>query len=276
MSATGDRNGSDATYTMGYTETFLQLLDRRSASSCAAYLLPHLRAGMRLLDFGCGPGSISVGLAEAVRPGTLHGVDIEASQIGIAEAAARDGGHTNTAFRTGDVTALPFEDDYFDAAHGHAVLMHVPDTHTALAEVRRVLKPGGWLGCRELIGQSSFFEPDVDDLNGAWTAYAQLLASNGGHPQMGRQLKGTFEAAGFAEVRVGAEFEYFDSTADVAFFHGFATGWFCSGETVEAAVKRGVADRSRFDGWRRALDRWKAARGAVAAIAWGHAVGRKP
>ena len=56
-------------YTMGYSAEFLQMLDRRNAQTHAAYLLPHLRSGMRVLDFGCGPGTITVGLAAAVQPG---------------------------------------------------------------------------------------------------------------------------------------------------------------------------------------------------------------
>ena len=112
-------------YTMGYDENFQQLLRRRSAGSHAAYLLPHLKPGHRVLDFGCGPGTISVGLAKAIEPGELHGIDMEESQINIARAAAQAGGHANATFHVGDVTALPFEDNSFDAAHCHAVLMHV-------------------------------------------------------------------------------------------------------------------------------------------------------
>ena len=98
---------------------------------------------MRVLDFGCGPGTISVGLAMAVDPGELHGIDMEKSQIGLARAAAEAGGHANATFHVGDVTDLPFEDGYFDAAHCHAVLMHVPDTADVLSEVKRVLKARG-------------------------------------------------------------------------------------------------------------------------------------
>ena len=59
-------------YTMGYSPEFLQLLDRRNADTHAAHLLPRLRSGMRLLDFGCGPGTLTVGLAAAVHPGEVH------------------------------------------------------------------------------------------------------------------------------------------------------------------------------------------------------------
>ena len=129
-------------YTMGYNEEFRQLLDRRSAATHAAHLLPHLQPGMRVLDLGCGPGTISVGLAEAVAPGELLGIDLEESQVAMARGAAEAGGHGNATFHVGDATDLPFEDDEFDAVHCHAVLMHIPDTGAALAEVRRVLKPG--------------------------------------------------------------------------------------------------------------------------------------
>ena len=275
MPETDGRDTADSTYTMGYTQEFLQLLERRSAQSSAAHLLPHLRPGMRLLDFGCGPGTISVGLAEAVQPGVLHGMDMEASQIEIARAAALAGGHDNMELRTGDVTDMPFDDGFFDVAHCNAVLMHVPDTQAVLAEVKRVLKPGGLLACRELIKSSCFFEPGVDDLNSGWDTFGDLLAANGGHPQMGRQLKRVFQEAGFADIEVGAEFESFASAEDVAFFHRFALEWFCSEETVEAAVHLGVADRQQFDGYRRALGRWKEESGAAAAIGWGYGLARK-
>ena len=64
------------------------MLDQRSAESHAAYLLPHLKPGHRVLDFGCGPGTISVGLVRTVDPGEVHGIDMEESQIALARAAA--------------------------------------------------------------------------------------------------------------------------------------------------------------------------------------------
>ena len=276
MNESQTRKARATSYTMGYSDEFQQMLRRRSAQTNAAYLLPHLKPGMKVLDFGCGPGTISVGLAKAVEPGELHGIDMEASQIEIARAAASAGGHDNMVLRTGDVTGLPFADDYFDVAHGHAVLNHVPDTRAVLAEVKRVLKPGGLLASRELICDSSFLEPPSGGLSGGWDTFSNLLAANGGHPQMGKQLKRVFLEAGYNDIRTGLTFEYFGSAEDVAFYHGFASNWFCSATTIDAAVKHGLATREQFDGWREALARWREEPGAIAALAWGEALGRKP
>ena len=264
------------TYTMGYSDEFRQLLDRRSAETHAAYLLPRLEPGMRVLDFGCGPGTITVGLAKLVEPGEVHGVDMEESQIEIARAAAAAGGHDNVAFHFGNILDLPFEDSSFDVAHCHAVLMHVPDVRAALAEVKRVLKPGGIVAGREMIVSSSFVEPDLGGLNEAWGTFSKLLAANGGHPEMGRQLKGALLGAGFADLWTSAAFEPFSAPGDVAFLHGFVIDWFLSPTVIEAATKYGLTTREEFDAFRRLLDEWKERPDAFAAFAWGEAVGHKP
>lgn len=266
----------EPTYTMGYGEEFRQVLERRSAATHASHLLPRLQPGMRVLDFGCGPGTISLGLADAVAPGELHGIDMEESQVEMAVAAARAGGHENASFRTGDVTKLPFEDDSFDAAHCNAVLMHVPGTETALAEVMRVLKPGGLLSAQDLITDSSFLEPTFGNLDGAWTTFAKLLAGNGGHPQMGKEAKAVLQKAGFADVEAHAFFELFHTEADRMFFHGFITQWFFSPEVVAAASKHGLATQQELDGWASSLEKWKNHSAGCAAFAWGGALGRKP
>ena len=104
-------------YTMGYSEEFMEALRRYTAESNAAHLLPLLRPGLRALDFGCGPGTISVGLAKAVHPVEMHGVDMEESQVELARAVAWSQGQGNAIFHLGDVTDLRFGDNFFDMAH---------------------------------------------------------------------------------------------------------------------------------------------------------------
>ena len=271
-----EQNDASQTYTMGYSEEFRQLLNRRSLETHATHLIPHLKPGMKVLDFGCGPGTMTVGLARAVEPGEVHGIDIEESQVDLARAAAEAGGHSNAHFHVGDVTDLPFEDNSFDAAHCHAVLMHVPDTAKTLSEVRRVLKPGGVISSREVIVGSCFLEPGHEDTLGAWETFARLLAGNGGHPQMGKELKQAFLDAGFTGTRTTASFDSFGGTDDVAFLHRFICDWFFSPQVTAALTTYGLATEDQLAGWRAAIDGWKDMPGAFGALAFGEAVAMKP
>ena len=60
----------------------------------------------------------------------------------------------------------------------------------------------------------------------------------------------------------------------MAFYHGFASGWFFSPETVKATLKHGLATREQLDEWRRQLDDWKDAPGAFACLAFGECLAR--
>ena len=265
-----------AEYTMGYSDEFLRLLRRRNVERDCSYLLSHLKPGLDVLDFGCGPGTLSVGLARLVEPGTLRGVDIEESQIAIAQSAAQSGGHDNAAFQVADVADLPFEDDSFDIAHCHTVLTHVPDTQAALSEVRRVLKPGGIIAGRELITSSCFVEPDLGNFEEAWNVFASLLSGNGGHPNMGRELKNSFIEAGFANPRVTSSFETYAELEDIAFLHSFIVGWFFTPNIIQTATMYGLATDEQFDGWRTALDGFREHPGAMGCLAFGECIATNP
>lgn len=262
---------------MGYSEDFLRMLARRNVDKVAFHLLPLLKPGMRVLDFGCGPGTISVGLAKRVEPGELHGIDIAESQIEMAREAAKAGGHDNATFRVASVGDLPFEDGFFDAAHGHAILMHVSQLDEGLAELKRVLKPGGTLSLRELVANSNMYEPDPDGrLRQATGVFSSLLTANGGHPQLGNGLKRLLLEAGFEDVRATASFELFSDDEDRAFFQGFLSGWFLGPQMKDPALRYGFATEADVEAWAETLKTWRAHPGGFAAFAWGEAVARKP
>ena len=261
---------------MGFSENFLRILNRSSAATHAAYLLAYLRPGLRVLDFGCGPGTISVGLAEAIAPGELHGIDMEESQVSLARAAAKAAGRENAFYHVGDVTDLPFEDEFFDIAHCHNVLMHVPDTRAVLTEVKRVLKPGGIIGCREMICGSSFINPDFGILGEAWRIFEDLLEADDGHAQMGKDIKAHLIDTGFANLRVTASFTTYSTPEEVFFGHRIANRWLMSREITEAAMKYGAATQTLWDDIQIAFDEWEKHPGAFAGIAYGEAVANKP
>lgn len=263
-------------YTMGYGEEYLQALLRVSAKTHAAHLLPYLEPGLKVLDFGCGPGTISIGLAEAVAPAEVHGIDMEPSQIDLARMFARRYGRDNATFHVGDVTAMPFGDGFFDVAHCQNLLMHVPDTRAVLREVKRVLKPGGIIAGREMISASSFTHPDFEVLRKAWDMFEDLLAADEGHPQMGKDMKTHFIEAGLADIRVSASFDTFTTPDEVAFIHQIAQQWFLAPEITEAAIKYGAATETLCDQISVAYDRWKDHPGAFAAVAYGEVLAWKP
>ncbi len=263
-------------YTMGFSEQILESFKRHTAEASAAYLLPYLRPGLRVLDFGCGPGSVSVGLARAVVPGELHGVDMEESQVEMARDVAASNRQENAVFHLGDVLDLPFDDGFFDVAHCHNVLMHVPDTQAALAEVKRVLKPGGIIGCREMICESCYTYPDFGVIRRAWDMFEDLLAGDEGHPQMGKELNGHVLEAGFTNVRVTASWDVYSTPADIAFIYDVTNNWFLGAEIAEAAIKYGAATRALLNRVGEAYSRWKDTPGAVCALAFGEIVANKP
>ena len=263
-------------YTMGFSEEILEAVRRYAGAPHAAYLLPYLRPGLRVLDVGCGMGTISLVLAAAVEPGELHGVDMEESQIALARSLAESRRQRNATFHVGDVTALPFEDGFFDVAHCHNVLMHVPDTRAVLAEVKRVVRPGGIVGCREMIVDSSFTSPDYGVIGNAWDMFGDLLAADDGHPQMGRELKGHLAEAGFTNVQVSASFDLYQSPADIEFVYGMARRWFLAPERIEAAIAYGAATRELSDALAEAHARWKDDPAALVAVAHGEAIAGRP
>ena len=262
-------------YTMGYSDEFLRFLNIRRAETHAAYLLPFLKPGMRVLDVGCGPGTISVGLAAAVDPGEFIGVDSEESQVETATAAALEGGHDNARFQVADALNLPFPDNHFDALHCHAVLTHIPDTMAAITEFKRVLKPGGVFGSREMIG-TGFYEPNIGDLNESGRVFFGMLIANGGHPRVGRELRARLHEAGFTDIEANVDFESHGTPEKIAAYTSVVLGVTLGAKVAEQAIAKGIATQDEIDGWRQAVTEWQANPGAFHGGGWAVTVGHKP
>ena len=263
-------------YTMGYSDEMLETQLRATAENSAAFLLPYLTPGLRLLDFGCGPGTISVGLARAIAPGEMHGVDMEESMIELARSVTESQGQDNAIFHVGDVTDLELEDNCFDVAHCRNVLTHVPDTAAVLSEVKRVLKPGGIIACREMICESAFTHPEFGIMRRSWEMFEDLVRADDGHPQMGKEMKGHIKEAGFVDIQMSASFSIYSSPEEVAAIHRLITRWLLSPEVSEAAMKYGASTPSLVADLKVAYERWKEHPGALFSFAYGEAIAKKP
>src|SRR5688572_8059537 len=91
----GTQAGAPGAYAQRDNAAFEGQMAARTVTRDAAFLLPYLHPGMELLDAGCGPGSITVGLAEVVAPGGVVGVDLQAAQVEQARTLAAERGVTN-------------------------------------------------------------------------------------------------------------------------------------------------------------------------------------
>ena len=169
-------------YSVGYGPHAHHWHVQRNAAERANFLLPHLRPGMRLLDCGCGPGSITLGLAAVVAPGQVLGIDRERRQVERARSLAADQGQANTCFILGDLCVLPFPGTSFDAVFAHNVLEHLSDPLNTLKEMRHVLKPGGVVGVRDPDYGAGFWVPSTPLLEETSRLLLRVREQNGGSP----------------------------------------------------------------------------------------------
>jgi ubiquinone/menaquinone biosynthesis C-methylase UbiE len=221
---TGDLPMSDPTpttpgetYTWRATNVAKEVHGVRTAANVGGYFTPFLCPGMRLLDCGCGPGSITVGLAELVAPGEVIGIDANADLIAAAQANATSAGVSNVTFQTGDVYSIPFDEHSFDAVWVHAVLEHLTDPPAALHEMYRVLKPGGIIGVRELDLDSLLYAPESPAMTRFFQLWIRLTRDNGGDAQVGKKLADLLFVTEFSDVRVSATMEQYGQAVRQSF-----------------------------------------------------------
>jgi ubiquinone/menaquinone biosynthesis C-methylase UbiE len=173
------------TYTHGHAPATVRQHAQRTAEEAAAFLLPELRPGMRLLDVGCGPGSITRGLAERVAPGQVIGLDLSRETLAAArkEAAAR--GLGNIEYEEGSVYQLPFPDGSFDVVYAHQVLQHLREPAAALREMLRVLQSGGLVAIRDVDWGTVSYWPADPWIDRFIETHFKTWYRNGGEPRMG-------------------------------------------------------------------------------------------
>jgi ubiquinone/menaquinone biosynthesis C-methylase UbiE len=152
-------------------------------------LKPFLKPGMKVLDVGCGTGTITLGVAEMVKPGEVVGIDPGDGRVDTAREWAAQVSHPgNIAYQVGDSHHLDFPDNTFDVVYSHTVMHSLLDPVMALKEQNRVVKKGGWViasGVRDF----NFHHPNCPNweklyeaLSRYWVAHSEEYHASGKDP----------------------------------------------------------------------------------------------
>lgn len=243
-------------YTPGHALEAVEFMSRRTAGTHAAFALPFFLPGMRILDCGCGPGSITLGIAEKVMPGGVTGIDMGGAQLVEARERARRLG-VRAEFQEASVYDLPFQASSFDGVFSHALFEHLAHPQEALKELYRVLKPGGFIALRSPDWGGFVLQPLDPDLAQTLAAYQEMQRANGGDVYAGRKLPAWLSEAGFKYVVPSASYEIYPSAALIAEYLA---------QQFDAAGQATHAQRLRT---------WAALSGAIFAQSWFEAVGWK-
>jgi SAM-dependent methyltransferase len=258
-------------YTYAATPGFDALMTTRTATREAAFFLPHLRPGMRVLDVGCGPGTIALGLAEAVAPGEVIGLDLREDVLARARDGAAARGTANLRFERGSAYELPFPDESFDAVLAHVVLMHLREPARALAEMHRVLRPGGVVGLRDADHGACLAYPTTPLREQFYALRSRVQQHNGGDPFLGRSYRRLLLEAGFARTEAGATVNCAGSPAETRRLAAFARAQLAG--MAPTALAEGWVDKGTLEAIPADFDEWAERPDAFYAVVACHAIG---
>jgi ubiquinone/menaquinone biosynthesis C-methylase UbiE len=159
-----------------------------------------IATGHRVLDYGCGPGFLSLAVGDIVgRSGAVHGVDINPRFVADARARAVERDAAHVSFHHVDGVALPPADGSIDRAIAKNVLEYVPDLAATLRETVRVLAPGGKLHAIDSDWGFVIVEPwGKATVDRFFAAAAPAFRE----PNIGRKLLAAFHGAGLRDIEV--------------------------------------------------------------------------
>ncbi|MCQ4208469.1 class I SAM-dependent methyltransferase [Streptomyces longispororuber] len=247
-----------AVYTHGHHESVLRSHTWRTAANSAGYLLGSLKPHMKILDIGCGPGTITADLAALVPDGHVVGADHAEGILDQARATAAERGLTNVEFTTADVHALDWPDDTFCVVHAHQMLQHVGDPVQALREMRRVTKPGGIIAVRDSDYAAMAWYPQSPGMTDWLDLYRRVARANGGEPDAGRHLKSWALRAGFTadEITASAGTWCYATADEIAWWSGLWADRTVASTYAERATEGGHATPEQLTAVSEAWREW--------------------
>ena len=197
-------------YALGSSPAERDRLRRQSeelrAHSAALLDRVGVQAGWKAIDLGCGPSGIIDLLAERVGPaGHVTGLDVNPANVALAREFADERGLANADIAEGDARRTGLPQSSFDVVHARTLLVNIPDPAAVVAEMVRLVRPGGWVAALEPDGGGSLCyppHPAWDRLNQIWWNVRQ---AEGVDLLFGRRLPELFRQAGLVDIGVEAK-----------------------------------------------------------------------
>jgi SAM-dependent methyltransferase len=205
----------------------------------------------RVLEVGCGPGFVTPRLLELVGNGSVTSIDNDPEMVGLARRRLE--GRERVDVLEGSAQDLKFDDETFDAATARLVFQHLPDSNAALAELHRVLRPGGRLFITDIDGDwELLLDPEPPHLEEVSGAFERLRSERGGNLKIGRQLPRLLRDAGFRDLAL-----------DVVAIHSLIDGRQSIAEiigamvTLELVAQQGLISQAVYEDVRDYADRFE-------------------
>ncbi|MEO5974858.1 MAG: methyltransferase domain-containing protein [Ilumatobacteraceae bacterium] len=220
-------------YAHGHQAAVLKSHTWRTILNSAQYVVPYIVADSKILDVGCGPGSLTNDFGSKCPQGSVVGVDISEKVVEIAMASEHP---ANVSFEIVDAYNLPFANNSFDVVHAHQVLQHVSDPVALLTEMSRVVRPTGVIAVRDSQYSEFKWSPKSSELDKWLTTYISIAKFCQGEPDAGRHLENWALEASLDIVRKTSSKWVFETPEEV-------TWW---GETwADRVLNSNFADHAR-------------------------------
>lgn len=210
--------GREACEFEGYPAELLDRIPREAVASFAGVGFPFaaevIREGHVVLDVGSGSGTDALIASHLVGPqGEVLGLDMTSAMRESLEENARRMGASNVRALDGDAESIPLEDASVDVVTTNGVLNLVPDKEKAAREIRRVLRPGGWVQVADIVLG--------EDPSAACRSNPELWAECIVGAVKEPEYVDLFRSAGFQDVEILSHLDYFarspsESTRDFA------------------------------------------------------------
>lgn len=161
-------SSEQAYYNKGYKKSVSDTHAIRTVENSVKFITNVLEPDFKVLDVGCGPGSITIDLAKnyLTKGGSVIGVEPTEDVIKAANSLKQSSGADvdNVSFKIGSIYNLPFEDNTFDLVYAHQVVVHLADPIKALKELARITKPGKFVAIKDGDMDSIIIDPPKYDI----------------------------------------------------------------------------------------------------------------